>query len=898
MLFQWWRRQPAGLLAARPVRKNKASRQRYQLALEILEDRAVPAVTALSLSAEANPSSVTPTGASGNPALNSSGRFIAFQSNAINLVRGEANPGNTVNIYLYDQVLRTTTLVSSDAGNPATVGNGDSTNPLISADGRFVVYQSAATDLISGFVNAAGLNNNNVFLYDRSTATTTLVSHNNGSTTSLVSGDNTSFGPVISSDGNFIAFVSLADNLATGGQADTNNADDVLLFNRNDGSINLVSRTSAAGSPVNAANGASTNPVVSSDGSFVAFQSVATNLGSGLTLPSGTSQMFEYTRSTQTNVLVSHASASASQGANAASTNPSISGNGSLVAYQSAATNLVAGQNDNNGGNDVFLYSRSGATNALISHSTAGSAVAANGISDQPFLSASGTALVYRSQATNLVGGQQETTGATNVFLYNVAAGTNVLVSRSAASAVITGDASSSSPVLSADGNTVVFASAASNLVGGITKQDGSASDIYVYNAVIGNMRLVTNAFGFTSLTGNGASDQPVISSDGTFIAFRSAASNLISGDLNGQPDVFGSVNHTDSLVAEIVADNHVLVNISNGSSFLPLANAGTLPVGGNYTAPLIGDFNGDGHQDIAVRDLKTGIWYVILSNGSGGFQAPAVWGQWVPGAVWANVQVGDFDGNGRSEIAGRYLPNGQWWVGQSTGSLFVPHLWTTWAIDSPTLTWTDVLVGDLTGDGLDDIVGRVLQTGQWWTGVSSGSSFLNFLWTTWNPGVTWADVHIGDFTGNGKADIVGRTLDSAQWWMAVSTGKSFNNALWTQWSNVVTWSNVVVGDFNGDGKLDIAGQVQGAGQWWVAMSTGNTFNNSLWATWPPTATWLNVQAADFNGDGFADLAGRNAATGDWMVGISNGSSLFNSSIWTTWNPTIFWTGVTHGAFV
>ena len=904
MWFQWWRRrQPAGFPGVRPVQKTKpAGRQRCPLTLEVLEDRAVPTVTALSLSAEANPSSVTPMGASGTPALSSSGRFIAFQSNAVNLVRGEANPAGTFNIYVYDQVLRTTTLVSRDAGNPATTGNGDSTNPVISADGRFVVYQSAATNLISGFVNAAGMNNDNVFLYDSSKGTTTLVSHNNTSTSSLVSGDNASFGPVISSDGNFIAFVSNADNLATGGQVDANNVSDVFLFNndgtiKDEGTINLVSRTSATGSPVHTGNGAATNPVINSDGSFVAFQSLATNLGSGLTLPSGTSQVFEYTRATQTNVLVSHDSSNASLGANAASTSATISGNGSLVAYQSAATDLVAGQNDKNGGNDVFLYNRSGATNALVSHSTAGTAVAANGISDQPFLSAGGTAVVFRSLATNLVAGQQETTGTTNVFLYNIPAGTNVLVSRAAGLTGTTADGISAGGVSSADGNTVVFTSTSTNLVGGITKQNSGATDIYVFNAVTGTMRLVSNAFGFTSLTGNGASDQPVISSDSTFIAFRSAASNLISGDLNGQPDVFGFVNHTDDLVAEIAGANQLLVNISNGSAFLPQIVV-TLPAGGQYTAPLIGDFNGDGHQDIAVRDLNTGIWYVALSNGSGGFQAPSVWGQWVPGAVWANVQVGDFDGQGRSEIVGRYIPNGQWWVGQSTGSLFVPHLWTIWAVESPFLTWTDVMVGDLTGNGLDDIVGRVLQTGQWWAGISTGSSFLNFLWTTWNPGVTWVDVHIGDFTGNGKADIVGRTLDAAQWWMAVSTGNGFNNFLWAQWSNVVTWTNVVVGDFNGDGKLDIAGQVQGLGQWWVGMSTGSAFNSSLWASWSPTATWVNVQAADFNGDGFADLAGRNLATGDWMVGISNGSSLFNSSIWTTWNPSIAWTGVRHGAFV
>jgi hypothetical protein len=897
-MLKWWRMlRRAGSTSSRQARKNKPAR-RYSLNLETLEDRAVPTVAAISLAAQANPPSTTAMGASSTPAVSASGRFIAFQSKAVDLVSGEANPGNTVNIYLYDQVLRTMTLVSHTAVSSTTTANGDSTAPVISADGRFVAYQSIASDLVSGMTDAAGVNNNNVFLFDSTTGTTTLVSRNNTGAASLVTGDNASFDPQFSSDGNFIAFVSSADNIVSAGETDSNNSPDVFLFDRNANTISLVSRTSSTSSPVHTGNGASTTPAISSDGSFVVYQSTSTDLASGLTIPSGVSQIFVYSRASQTNTLVSHAGAAATQGGNGASTSPTISGNGALVAYQSAATNLVVGQNDNNGGTDVFLYNRASGTNTLLSHSTSGAATAANGGSDQPVISAGGTAVVYRSFATDLVGSQVETTGATDVFLYNIPAGTNVLVSRAATSPTTTGDGISVNGAVSADGNTVAFISTSTNLVSGLTKQDSGATDVYVWNAATGTMRLVSTAFGSTTATGNAASDQPAISSDGTVIAFHSAASNLISGDLNGQPDVFGFVNHTDDLVAQIAGANFLQANISNGKAFLPQQTAATLPAGGNYTTPLVGDFNGDGHQDIAVRDLNTGIWYVTLSNGSGGFLAPAVWGQWVPGNVWADVQVGDFDGQGRAEIVGRYLLNGQWWVGQSTGSAFVPHLWTTWAVQSASLHWVDVMVGDLDGNGLDDIAGRVLESGQWWTAISTGSSFANFLWTTWNPVVQWVDVHIGDFTGDDKADIVGRTRDAAQWWMAVSTGKAFNNMLWTQWSNVVTWTNVVVGDFNGDGKLDIAGQVQGLGQWWVAMSTGSAFNNSLWASWNPSATWLSVQAGDFNGDGYTDIAGRNQATGDWMVGISNGSSLFNSSIWTTWNPSIAWTGVRHGALV
>jgi hypothetical protein len=76
-----------------------------------------------------------------------------------------------------------------------------------------------------------------------------------------------------------------------------------------------------------------------------------------------------------------------------------------------------------------------------------------------------------------------------------------------------------------------------------------------------------------------------------------------------------------------------------------------------------------------------------------------------------------------------------------------------------------DVQVGDFNGDGKADITGRVQQSGQWWTGTSTGSSFSNSLWDTWSTAVTWVDVQVGNF--NGGDAVVGMTLQGGQWWMA-----------------------------------------------------------------------------------------------------------------------------------
>jgi hypothetical protein len=243
-------------------------------------------------------------------------------------------------------------------------------------------------------------------------------------------------------------------------------------------------------------------------------------------------------------------------------------------------------------------------------------------------------------------------------------------------------------------------------------------------------------------------------------------------------------------------------------------------------------------------------------------------------------------------------LQSGDWWVGVSNGTSFTNQFWTHWYAG---VTWADVRVGNFSGhaNGMDDIAGRVLQSGDWWVGVSNGTSFTNQFWTHWYAGVTWVDVLAGNFSGhpNGTDDIAGRVLQSGDWWVAQSSGSSFTNSLWTIWDPNVSWVDVKVGDFNGDGKADIIGRVASSGDWWVAKSTGSSFTNSFWAHWYSGATWVDVQVGDFNGDGSADIAGRNLADGAWWVGLSNGSTAFNTTLWDFWSTGVTWVDVHSGDF-
>src|SRR5206468_2584321 len=98
---------------------------------------------------------------------------------------------------------------------------------------------------------------------------------------------------------------------------------------------------------------------------------------------------------------------------------------------------------------------------------------------------------------------------------------------------------------------------------------------------------------------------------------------------------------------------------------------------------------------------------------------------------------------------AGRVKQSGAWWVNLSTGAGFVHTLWTQWSGDQAgILDWVDVQVGDFNGDGRSDLVGRVKQSGAWWVALSSGAGFVNQPWTAWSPdqpGLTWADVRKGN---------------------------------------------------------------------------------------------------------------------------------------------------------
>jgi subtilisin-like proprotein convertase family protein len=340
---------------------------------------------------------------------------------------------------------------------------------------------------------------------------------------------------------------------------------------------------------------------------------------------------------------------------------------------------------------------------------------------------------------------------------------------------------------------------------------------------------------------------------------------------------------------------------ISNGKNSFTTTGWSTFFTGNNWVDTLTGDFNGDGKADIAARDATTGIWYVGISNGSS--FTVSQWGQWAVG-TWLDVQVGNFDGSGKDSIVGRFASTGDVFVARSTGSSFVTSFWNHWA----NLPWADVKAGDFNGDGKTDLVARLVANGTVFVALSDGGSFTQHYWQTWSTHVTWVDVKIADLDGNGKADIFSRAVELGTVWVSYNydpnhdyNAHPIGQKYWQTWSTKVTWADVSVGDFDGDGKMDIVSRVKENGAVFVSLAfdptrdyAANPYNQVNWAVWP-TFNWTNVIVGDFTGDGRDDIASRNLTDGKWYVSVSTGTSFLQSYWNVIWGPNFSWVDVQKG---
>jgi len=472
----------------------------------------------------------------GQRTVSADGRFVVFSSSATNLVSGLTDANGTLNdVFVRDRLTGVTTLVSINSAGTAS-GNAVSFLGVISANGTHVVFRSQATDLVASPVVTG--TNNQCYARNLVTNTTTLVSINSAGTDAGDAGTGSCDVPTVNA--NRVAFTATASDLVG---TDTNGMQDVFVRDLIAGTTTLVSVNSGG---ADSGNATSYVPTISNDGNRIAFLSEATDLVPGFVDGNGPGfgGLDAYVRDlgAGTTTLVSINSAGTAS-ANVGVGSPSISGDGNFVAFSSTASDLVA--TDTNGAFDIFVRNLMAGATDLVTINSAGTDSGNGAAAGGAALSPDGRFVAFVSAATDLVAGFVDGNGPgifdVDVFVRDRMTATTTLASINSAGTASGNDSSSLvTPYgVSADGSVVVFGSLASDLVptdtnGGLAP----ASDVFVRNLTAGTTTLASvNSTGTDS--GNGGSFVAQISDDGSTVVFGSSASNLVATDTNGSGDVF-----------------------------------------------------------------------------------------------------------------------------------------------------------------------------------------------------------------------------------------------------------------------------------------------------------------------------------------------------------------------
>ncbi len=625
--------------------------------------------------------------------VSADGRFIAFVSDATNLVPGDTNL--VADIFVRDLQTGVTTRVSvSSAGDQA---NSFSNDPAISADGRFVAFTSHATNLVPSDTNFFS----DVFVHDRIAGTTERVSVDS----SGAQANDRSDVPSISSDGRKIAFHSYATDLVAG---DTNTHEDVFVHDRKTGATTMVSVSSLG----QQGNGNATVPAISGDGMTVAFRSEASNL-----VPVDTNAFIDvFVHDLATGVTTLESVASSSAQGNERSSSPSLSFDGRWLAFESRASNLVTGDtnsaqdvflrdlslgmttriglgvggaqpvgvsgrpsishdgqwvglwsdaplvsNDTNGYFDAYVWDVQGDVSRLVSVEH-GATSSGDGPSDEPSISHDGRVLAFGSYATDLVPG--DTNGEYDLFVRvreNGAVPETETRRVSVTSKGFEADGGSLAPTISADGNVVSFWSWSTDL---IPSDPNPVDQLFAHDLDTGTtIRVSQSASGVPA---NGDCFLSALSADGRYVAFTSEASNLVPGDTNGAWDTFLHDREAGSMT-RVTVDSSGTESVGTDQFSMRCAISGNgLYVAFMSDAADLVPFDTNGAVDAFVHDRATGNTTRVSVDSAGnegnadserglGISAD---GRWVAFQSEAsNLVAGDT--NGVADIFVRDLLNG-----------------------------------------------------------------------------------------------------------------------------------------------------------------------------------------------------------------------------------------------
>jgi len=414
---------------------------------------AVPPVFAaktvrVSVDSDGNP---TPSGLSDFGSISTTGRFAAFDSAATTLVADDTN--GRFDVFFRDLKKGKTTRVSVASSGGQSEG-GDSYFPSISGKGRFIAFESGATNLVDNDNNGG----TDIFVHDRKTGETTRASVASDGTEANGASEHAS----ISANGRYVAFVSYADNLVAD---DHNGKADAFVHDRR---TKETFRVSVGTNGTEAVEGSGTTVKISAKSRAVVFNSTSSDLVDLDT--NGNADIFVHDWKTKQTTRVSVDSNGAQTTAGDAS-DPAISANGRFVSFISNAPNLVA--DDTNGMFDVFVHDRKTGITARASVDSNGTQVT-DAHSQTPTLSRNGRFVLFESSSAQLVA--LDTNNSTDVFVHDRKTGKTTRASV-ASDGTQSANPGAYYPAISANGKFAIFTSNATDLAGPDSNDTG---DIFV----------------------------------------------------------------------------------------------------------------------------------------------------------------------------------------------------------------------------------------------------------------------------------------------------------------------------------------------------------------------------------------------------------------------------------
>ncbi len=559
-------------LRQRLRRRNLRAHRWLPGACDHLEERTLLAAPTLSLISENLANNGADVGAL-FPSISANGQYVAFESGSFSgditpapsdLVSGLTVANDAPNVYLRNLATNKTICLSVNYQAISTTGNDDSRYPIISADGNTVVFLSNATNLVADDNPDNNPNDDmNVFAWSSATGKLTLVTSNYEGTGPANDPDPQQFGTAenisVSANGDYVAYDSEATNLVPN-ENDINYTPNVYVYDLATNKNILVSAADAGGGIGNAP---SDDPVISSDGSTVAYDSLASNLDPHVSSLEQYenyqvyASILDFTNDTVASTVLVSVDQAGSGGGDGTSIAPSLSDNGQMVAFQSASDDLVNIPNGSSH-NDVYVRDLATSSTELVSIADTGDSTG-DSSSFAPQISGDGDHVLFYSLADDLTTTPVNT--QTNVFERNLTTSTTALVSvdysgtgsandtSTLADQTLTESAQQATGQISDNGQYVVFRSVATDLVPSFQQENGGSpygTDVYRRDTVAGTTTLISHASGTTATGGTGISVDTDMTPDGQSVVFQSAfpggPDNLVLSDTNGQTQLFDAV--------------------------------------------------------------------------------------------------------------------------------------------------------------------------------------------------------------------------------------------------------------------------------------------------------------------------------------------------------------------